>query len=91
MNKPQSGAFGNEPKKSNFDVSGAMGAAGSLFSGLFSTLTNKVNTETATNISLWQVEQDNQKTRRTRNIVIAVVVAAIAAAVAYFVIRKTKK
>ena len=87
----QSGAFGKHDGKANFDWAGAAGAANSLVGGLFSTLTGKVNTQTATDISLYAIEQDNQRTRHTRNIVVAVVVAAIAAAVAFFVLRKTKK
>ena len=91
MNESKSGAFGKAGSKANFDWGGAIGAANSIVGGLFSTLTGKVNTETASDISLYQTELENQRTRRTRNVVTAVVVAAVAAAVAFIALRKTKK
>ena len=90
MNETQSGAFGKGSGKANFDVN-IIGAASNVVGGVLSLFTGKVNTETAGDISLYQIEQDNQRPRRTRNVIIAVVVAAIAAAVAFFALRKTKK
>ena len=91
MNESKSGAFGKAVGKANFDWAGVIGAANSLVGGAFSYFTGKVNTETASDISLYQTELENQRTRRTRNVVTAVVVAAIAAAVAFIALRKTKK
>ena len=84
----KSGAFGKRGGNGNFDILGAGQFLSSVVSGIFSSITNGITTETAGDISLYQQQTDDLKTKRTQNVVIAIVVAAIAAATAFLLLRK---